>query len=688
MDFNRERSMKRQTLWLAAAAVFLLPTGACNSDKTTGTPALSARVEGNTGVLRDVITFFTRQFSASGDVAVMRPDGSDRRPLPGSAGGFEPAVAPDGRRLVFSRVSSPGVTDVVLMNVDGTGATPLVRGLVLNGEPAWSPDGCQIAFRSARDDGGGPTGRISIINVDGTGLRQLTPEPSPGDFAFDQGSSFSPDGSRLAFTRNLVLHVINVDGTGLTPLPNEDLAQSPSWSPDGQRIAYMSLDPAGDIHVRNADGSNLVRLTTTPEFESWPRWSPDDSRLVFSRVIGDQVTIFTINADGSGEARLTPADVDDFMPDWGRPPSAGCDPGVRVEVTPSAAGIAVGETRQFTATVRSTSGTVVDHAAVVWSSTDASVVTVTQSGLVTAVGSGTAQIQATFANVTGSAVVTVANPTVLRDAILYATDEYTPGVTKELAVVHPDGTGRRRLTTDAFGATSPDISPDGRRIVFPSRGSGEWAIYIMNADGTGRTLLVQRSTFDGTPAWSPDGSQIAFRSENETEFGPLGRIFVINVDGTGLRQVSPDTDPNLFFFFDGNPTWSPDGSRIAFIRNDLIYVINADGTGMTALPGNRAANPDWSPDGTRLVYSRANEDGSDANIYVINADGSNPVSLTATPEYDDHPRWSPDGRRIVFCRVINEDHFELFIVNEDGSGALRLTQSGASECPASWSPVP
>ena len=68
--------------------------------------------------------------------------------------------------------------------------------------------------------------------------------------------------------------------------------------------------------------SNLVPVTTTPEFEGWPRWSPDGRRLVFSRVLGEQATLFTINADGTGEVRLTPGDVNDYMPDWSDRPSA------------------------------------------------------------------------------------------------------------------------------------------------------------------------------------------------------------------------------------------------------------------------------------------------------------------------------------------------------------------------------
>jgi len=672
--------MKRHTRWIAAAAVCLLPTGACNNDNTTGIPATSARAEGNTGALHDVIAFFTYQFSSSGDLAVMKPDGSGRRRLTGGERGFEPALSPDGRRIAFSRVTDVGVSAIYVMNVDGTGATPIVQGLLLNPGPVWSPDGCQIAFRSTVESHFGPYGRISIINVDGTGLHQVTPEAG-ANADFDEGPTWSPDGTRLAFTRNAVLHVINVDGTGMTPLPNEDMAQSASWSPDGQRIAYMSLDPPG-IHVRNADGSNLVRVTPTPEFfDGWPRWSPDGRRLVFSRFVNDQAQIFTINLDGTGEVGLTPGGINDYMPDWSRRPSssAGCDAGAHVEVSPSPAILGLGETLQFTATVRSASGTVIDHATVEWSSSDAAVATVTPSGLVTAVGSGAAQVQATFANATGSAAVTVTNATVLRNVIVYATEEF--GLS-ELAVVNPDGSGRRRLTTDGRGYFAPDISPDGRQIAF----GGFGAILVMNSDGTGIPQLFSGS-FPYAPAWSPDGSRIAFRALVDGPFGAAGRIYVINLDGTGLRQLSPDVpDPNQFYYFDDGPTWSPDGSRIAFSRFGALTIIHVDGTGIATLPTPEGAEyPSWSPDGTRIAYTGF---AGSRDVFVSNADGSNAVRVTAAPEQENNPRWSPDSRRLVFCRVV-DGFFQLFMINADGTGETKLSANPAAhECPAVWSPVP
>jgi len=310
--------MKRQTFWLVAASVFALSTAACNRDNTTGIPAISPRVEGSTKKLTDAIAFFTRQFNTvDGGLAVMSVDGSGRRALAGGELGFEPSISPDGRRIAFSRNTDVGVTSVYVMNVDGSGTTSVAQGIVLNPGPVWSPNGCQIAFRSSLETPGGPVGRISIVNADGTGLRQVSPEPGPNEFAFDESPTWSPDGARLAFTRNWFLYVMNADGTGLTAVPNEDGALNPSWSPDGQRIAYSS---GGEIHMRNPDGANLVRVTTAAEgtFDFWPRWSPDSRRVVITHVSGDQIQIVTINADGTNLVNLTPAGVLDFMPDWSR----------------------------------------------------------------------------------------------------------------------------------------------------------------------------------------------------------------------------------------------------------------------------------------------------------------------------------------------------------------------------------
>jgi len=308
--------MKRRVADLFFLLLALL-AGACNHDGVTGLPPIAARSAPGPKKLQDAIAFFTREFNTTdGGLGVMNVDGSGRRALSGGELGFEPSISPDGRRIAFSRNTDVGVTSIYVMNVDGTGTTEVARGLVFNPGPVWSPDGCQIAYRSGVDQQVSPW--IEIVNADGTGARQLTPAPDPNEFAYYESPTWSPDGSRLAFTKNSALHVINADGTGLTALPNEDQALNPSWSPDGQRIAYTSLDPFGEIHLRNPDGSNPARVTTAAEgtFDFWPRWAPNSRQLVTSHIAGDGVQTVTVNIDGTNPVSLTPAGVLDFMADW------------------------------------------------------------------------------------------------------------------------------------------------------------------------------------------------------------------------------------------------------------------------------------------------------------------------------------------------------------------------------------
>jgi TolB protein len=282
-------------------------------------------------------------------------------------------------------------------------------------------------------------------------------------------------------------------------------------------------------------------------------------------------------------------------------------------------------------------------------------------------------IQAEFGGSTARAEVRVVDR-VLRNAIVYSTDEFG---NPTLAAVRPDGTGRRRLMLDQTPDTWPDVSPDGRRIAFIASG---YSLAIMDADAQtiseGTTFIF--FSFNGhlaAPVWSPDGSQIAFRSDVETPAGLVDRIFIINADGSGLRQLTPD-DPGS----DDAPSWSPDGARLVFTRDGVLQVITADGTGLTSL-GNidHASEPDWSPDGTRIAY------GTSAGLRIRNADGSTPVALTSGQ--DGHPRWAPDNLRLVFSRIV-DGKSQLYIVNADGSGERRLSGGSAQESTPSWSPVP
>jgi dipeptidyl aminopeptidase/acylaminoacyl peptidase len=129
---------------------------------------------------------------------------------------------------------------------------------------------------------------------------------------------------------------------------------------------------------------------------------------------------------------------------------------------------------------------------------------------------------------------------------------------------------------------------------------------------------------------------------------------------------------------DTTPAWSPDGSKIAFVSNRSgafnIWVMNADGSEPTQLTNQSGADaePAWSPDGSKIVFS-SQRDSASGEIYVMNADGSSPTRLTQNTAIDRTPAWSPDSSQIVFRSSINGNG--LYLMNADGSNLTRLTSN-------------
>jgi TolB protein len=201
----------------------------------------------------------------------------------------------------------------------------------------------------------------------------------------------------------------------------------------------------------------------------------------------------------------------------------------------------------------------------------------------------------------------------------------------------------------------------------------------MKADGSGLTKVVGDSDFNMAPAWSPDGEWLAFDHWTQGPPNLIGAIFVIKVDGTGLRRVTPESSPPGDY-----ATWSPDGTKIAYWGQDGLHVINVDGTADTALR-HGAQHPAWSPDGSRFAYD------SLWSINVVNVDGSNAipiVSVTGTAQVGS-PNWSPNGRWLVYYKVAGPPtRPQLFIVGVDGSDDHLLVGDGtASVSWPRWSPL-
>jgi hypothetical protein len=198
----------------------------------------------------------------------------------------------------------------------------------------------------------------------------------------------------------------------------------------------------------------------------------------------------------------------------------------------------------------------------------------------------------------------------------------------------------------------------------------------MNADGSHPTNLTNNAAYDGEPAWSPDGSKIAFESDRDGPWQAL-EIYVMKLDANGLPVGAPTNitnDP----WTDSGAAWSPDGSKIAFgsdrDEDDDIYVVNVDADGVptgapTNLTDNSAAddwNPAWSPDGSKIAFY-SNRDGN-SEVYVMNANGSGQTNLSKYPgAYDVDPAWSPDGSKIAFMSTRDGDA-DIYVVDVDANG--------------------
>ncbi len=277
-----------------------------------------------------------------------------------------------------------------------------------------------------------------------------------------------------------------------------------------------------------------------------------------------------------------------------------------------------------------------------------------------------------------------------------------------VTVVNQDGTEARQVTTGKepdpraeergyFEESAPQWSPDGRRIAFVRWYDPGTSLCMIGIDGTGFRVVVPE--FDGGQlAWSPDGSTLAYYGGRDET------IHLVDADGSndralaGLPSVPEDHPPTWM------PTWSPDGTRIAFTSKDL-WTIRTDGTDLTRvtdLPeGEFAFDPSWSPDSSRILFSVGGWETSGGGgaqyggtLYLVGADGSNLTRLIDDGRFWWAADWSPDGRLVVSMGATptgSADPYDwvdpgVYVMAADGSD-IRLLGEKLWGRPA-WGPAP
>lgn len=242
---------------------------------------------------------------------------------------------------------------------------------------------------------------------------------------------------------------------------------------------------------------------------------------------------------------------------------------------------------------------------------------------------------------------------------------------------------------------TPSISADGQRIVYAAGVPGDRAdhLFIMGIDGSAKRQLTNADANDTTPRFSPDGQLIVFARDKTYNWGGLaanwelgGVICVVQVDGSGERQLTPD---EIFAFA---PAFSADGMSVIYFTDEGCFSLAVDGSGPTQRVGPVVRDATLSPDGKRLVYS-AGQYSPEYQLFVAQLDGRGKTKITRGDHGCFHPVFSRRGDRVCFLREewpsgpSGEPKSSIWMVNADGTQQKQLTDLSLFDDPQNWRPL-
>jgi serine/threonine protein kinase/Tol biopolymer transport system component len=519
---------------------------------------------------------------------------------------FFPSLAPDGKSFVYASNQS-GNYDLFVQRVGGKNATPLTPNTPSNEmQPAFSPNGERIAFRSTREPAG-----VYVMEAGGENVRLV--------MSGCHHPAWSPDGDEIVCstaghteaptTRNTnpsALWIANVE-TGDKRFLCENDAMQPSWSPNGKRIAFWFMPPSAgrsDIATISRNGGEIEVITKDASTNWNPVWSPDGKFLYFASDRSGNMSFWRVAIDEETGKALSEAEAVSTPSNFNRHLSFSAN-GQRMIYVQTAQQANI-QGVKFDPRTEKTSGEPF------W--------------------------------------ITRGDRHIVRPELSPDGSRFVMRISRrtqdDIVVVSRDGTQWRDLTNDKFFDRYPRWSPDGKRIAFTSDRGGRYEIWVLDADATNLRQLTFDTQGDTTfPLWSPDGSQMLFRSnfvntvidvnkawaeqhprllptppDNQRfvawDWSPDGKRMIGNLSGPPSVVASFSFETNQYeklTEFGGGAMWLPDSTRFVFFYQNRLYLGDVKTKRVREVFSsgeNEIRSVDVSPDG-ELLYFSVYSSGSD-----------------------------------------------------------------------------